>query len=71
MPFSAHIELNRLCRFYDRGFPNEGRDGDEQAAYAVAAWLQRADLNGSLGRCLNPPLTMEERGVAAVEGWIP
>jgi hypothetical protein len=62
--------VNRLCRFYDRGFPNEGRDGDEQAAYAVAAWLQRADLNGSFGRYLNPPLTMEERGVAAVEGWI-
>jgi len=25
-----------------RRFPREGRDGDEQAAYAVARWLQRA-----------------------------
>jgi len=36
----------------------------------VAAWLQRADLNGSLETFLNPPLTPEERGVAAMEGWI-
>jgi hypothetical protein len=31
-----------------RRFLKEGRHGDEQAAYAVAAWLQRADLNGYL-----------------------
>jgi hypothetical protein len=55
---------------WTRRFPKEGRDGDEQAAYAVAAWLQRADLSGSLESFLNPPLTPEERGVAAVEGWI-
>ena len=53
-----------------RRFPRDDRDGDEQAAYAVAAWLQRADLNGSLETFLNPPLTPEERGVAAMEGWI-
>ena len=53
-----------------RRFPKDDRDGDEHAAYAVAAWLQRADLNGSLGNYFNPPLTSEERGVAAVEGWI-
>src|ERR1017187_3160796 len=53
-----------------RRFEREGRDGDEHAAYATAAWLQRADKNGSLGGCFNPPLTPEEREVAAVEGWI-
>jgi hypothetical protein len=40
--------------------PKEGREGDEQAAYAAAAWLQRADLNGSLGSFINPPLTPED-----------
>jgi len=34
---------------WTRRFPKDGRDGDEQAAYAAAAWLQRVDLNGSLG----------------------
>jgi len=34
---------------WDKSFQmKKGRDGDEQAAYAVAAWLQRADLNDSL-----------------------
>ena len=55
---------------WTRRFPRDDRDGDEQAAYAVAAWLQSADLNGSLGNYFNPPLTAEEREVAAVEGWI-
>lgn len=53
-----------------RQFPKEDRDGDEQAAYAAAAWLQRADRTGSLGTFFNPPLTPEEREVATIEGWI-
>ena len=53
-----------------RRFPRNGRDPDEQAAYAAAAWLQRADLNGSLESYFNPPLTPDEREVAKIEGWI-
>jgi hypothetical protein len=55
---------------WTRRFPKVGRNGDEQAAYAVAAWSQRADMNGQLKSYFNPPLTPEEREVAAVEGWI-
>jgi hypothetical protein len=33
-----------------RRFQRDGRDGDEQAAYATAAWMQRADRNGTLQR---------------------
>jgi hypothetical protein len=76
LPTSALTAQNLLsapspqkCR-RRRRFPKEGRDGDKQAAYAVAAWLQRADLNGSLESFFNPPLTPEERKTAAVEGWI-
>jgi len=54
----------------ERRFEREGRDGDEHAAYATAAWLRRADSNGSLGSYFNPPLTEEERTVANIEGWI-
>jgi len=53
-----------------RRFPRDDRDGDEQAAYAATAWLQRADLNGSLGSFLKPVLTPDEREVARIEGWI-
>jgi hypothetical protein len=35
----------------------------------VAAWLQRADQSGLLESYFNLPLTLEEREVAAVEGW--
>jgi hypothetical protein len=38
-----------------RRFPRGDRGGDEQAAYAVAEWLQRADQSGSLGSFLNLP----------------
>ena len=55
---------------WTRRFPREDRDGDEQAAYAAASWLQRADRDGSLGGFLNPNLTAEERGIAKIEGWI-
>jgi len=53
-----------------RRFERDGRDGDEHAAYAVAAWLQRADISGSLERFFKPPLTSVEREVARIEGWI-
>jgi hypothetical protein len=55
---------------WTRRFPRDDRDGDEQAAYAVSAWLQRADRSGSLGGFLKPNLTAEERGIAKIEGWI-
>ena len=55
---------------WTRRFPKDDRDGDEQAAYAVAAWLQRADHSDFLSRFLSPSLTAEERGIAKIEGWI-
>ena len=53
-----------------RRFERDGRGGDEHAAYATAAWLQRADRNHSLGIYFKPLLTPEEREVADIEGWI-
>jgi hypothetical protein len=55
---------------WTRRFPKEGRDGDEQAAYAVAAWLQRANRSGSLDGFFRPNLTAEELGIAKIEEWI-
>jgi hypothetical protein len=42
----------------------------KQAAYSVAAWLKRADINGTVMQFLNPPLEAEERKLAEGEGWI-
>ena len=55
---------------WTRRFPIAARNADQHAAYAVAAWLQRADMNSSLVRYLFPPLNPQERTVAEIEGWI-
>jgi hypothetical protein len=55
---------------WSRSFAREGRDGDQHDAFCIPAWLSRADRNGSLGAFLKPDLTLPERAVAQVEGWI-
>jgi len=57
-------------RLWSRGFAPENRTGDQHDAYSIAAWLQRADHDGSLAAFLKPVLTPSERTVAQVEGWI-
>jgi hypothetical protein len=55
---------------WTRRLPAGDRNGDQHAAYAVAAWLRRADTNGSLPGYFNPPLEPQERTLAKIEGWI-
>jgi hypothetical protein len=70
VPEGSSVVAEVYPALWMRRLERDSRDGDEHAAYATAAWLQRADRNGSLGGYFNPPLTPEEREVAAVEGWI-
>jgi hypothetical protein len=53
-----------------RGFAPEGRTPDQHDAFCIAAWLSRADRDGSLAAFLNPDLSPPERTLAQVEGWI-
>jgi hypothetical protein len=55
---------------WSRGFAREGRTGDQHDAFSIAAWLSRADRNGSLVAFFNPDLSPPERTLAQVEGWI-
>jgi hypothetical protein len=57
-------------RLWSRGLAPENRTGDQHDAYSIAAWLRRADHDGSLAAFLKPVLTPSERAVAQVEGWI-
>jgi hypothetical protein len=57
-------------RLWSRGFATEKRTRDQHDAYSIAAWLRRADHDGSLAAFLKPVLTPSERIVAQVEGWI-
>ena len=51
-------------------YAREGRTGDQHDAYGGAAWLSRADRNGTLAAFLKPDLAPPERAVAQMEGWI-
>ena len=67
--------LARVAEVYpslwNRIFRREGRSGDQHDAYSVAAWMRRADLEGSLAEFFAPDLSRGEREVARIEGWIP
>ena len=55
---------------WSRSFAREDRTGDQHDAFSIAAWLSRADRDGSLAAFLNLSLTASERTTAKVEGWI-
>jgi hypothetical protein len=55
---------------WSRTFAKGDRTDHQHDAFAIAAWLSRADRDGSLTAFLNPDLTPQERAVALVEGWI-
>jgi hypothetical protein len=51
-------------------YAKERRTADEHDAYSVARWLAECAARGTLDRYFNPPLTIEERRLAEIEGWI-
>lgn len=55
---------------WKHSFSTQGRNLDQHDAYSIAAWLQRADNDGSLSVFFEPDLTPQERITAAFEGWI-
>jgi hypothetical protein len=65
---SAVVEV--YPSLWSGNFAREERNGDQHDAYSAAAWMRRADLDGSLAAFLNPSLATTERAVAKVEGWI-
>jgi hypothetical protein len=70
IPDGASVVAEVYPSLWIRRFERNGRDGDSQAAYVAASWLQRADRNGSLSGFLAPPLDEHERRIADIEGWI-
>jgi hypothetical protein len=53
-----------------RGFAPESRTPDQHDAFCIAAWLARADRDGTLVDFLKPDLSPVELAFAQVEGWI-
>jgi hypothetical protein len=55
---------------WSRTFPSEGRTPDQQDAFSIAKWSQRADCDGSLEKFFRPELQPHDRRTAEIEGWI-
>jgi len=55
---------------WSRGFPRQDRTPDQHDAFSIAAWMSRADHDGTLPGFLQPDLLPQHRTVAALEGWI-
>jgi hypothetical protein len=68
IPAGARPSPRSYPALWSRSFDNEGRTCDQHDAYSAAAWMRRADLDGSLAAFLNPSLAMPDRAVA--QGWI-
>jgi len=69
-PSGASVIAEVYPRLWSAAYPAEGRSPDQHDAYAVARWLQEADLDGSLQRALRPFESGPIATTARVEGWI-
>jgi hypothetical protein len=70
VPEGFSVVAEAYPSLWSRSFPQEGRTGDQQDAFSVAAWLSRTDQESGLEGAFNPGLSEEERSVARIEGWI-
>jgi hypothetical protein len=70
IPPNSSVVAEVYPALWSRTFPSAGRTPDQQDAFAIAKWFQRADRDGSLQKFLRPELEPPERKKAEIEGWI-
>lgn len=70
IPAGRSVVAEVYPSLWSTSFPRGGRDPDQHDAYSIAAWMQRADGDGSLRGFWNPDLKQDERRTAKIEGWI-
>ncbi len=63
IPAGRSVVAEVYPSLWSRSFAREGRNADQHDAYSVAAWMRRADLDGSLAGFFAPPLEPAERTV--------
>jgi len=55
---------------WSRSFANEDRTSDQHDAYSIAAWLSRADRDGSLAAFSTPTFRRRSARWRRWRGWI-
>jgi hypothetical protein len=70
IPDGRSVVAELYPALWDRSFPTEGRDTHQQDAYSIAAWMRRADGDGTLSDFFHPHLEEGQQQTADIEGWI-
>ena len=70
VPDEKSVIAETYPSMFRRRYRAAGRTADEQDAYGVAMWLKHMDGRGVLDHYFNPPLTLPERRLVELEGWI-
>ncbi|MEM7543577.1 MAG: hypothetical protein AAF384_18615 [Pseudomonadota bacterium] len=70
IPEGSSVIAESYPSLFRRRYPRQGRTVDEQDAFALGRWLKDMDSRGELLHYFNPPLTLPERRMAQLEGWI-
>ena len=70
IPSGRSVVAEVYPSLWSRGFAKENRNGDQHDAFSVAAWMRRADFDGTLPEFLGPSLGPQELAAAQIEGWI-
>jgi hypothetical protein len=70
VPVGRSVVAEVYPSLWSRRIPRQRRSPDQHDAYAVAEWLRRADLDGTLAKFFAPEMSPAEREAATIEGWI-
>lgn len=70
IPAGASVLAEVYPSLWSRDFHREDRNGDQQDAFSVAAWMRNADIEGVLPEFFDVALPPEERATMRIEGWI-
>jgi hypothetical protein len=69
-PVSKSVVVEVYPALWSRGYAQEGSDGDQHDAFAIAAWMRQTDSSGLLATFTKPSLNDSDLQAAKVEGWI-
>lgn len=70
LPPGKSVVVEVYPSLWKQQFNQYGRNAHQHDVYSVAAWMQRADLEGTLSSFFRPGFTPSERELAGIEGWI-
>jgi hypothetical protein len=70
IPARGSVVAEVYPSLWNRGFARENRNVHQHDAFSVAAWMRRADHDGSLTEFFTPALSPAEHEAARIEGWI-